>query len=143
MADGTEPLDPNEIVYRRVIKGSHYKSNRSPPVLSPRAFSPRPKDLDGISFVRQKYVSGPEEAAALGSIDHEYWIIAMRAGDLEREGIVLEPKPTQDCIGHAVAPGINPENAEQPEVLARMLRASSQPFTAHGPYPGKAPPPPT
>jgi hypothetical protein len=141
MGDGTEPLDPNERVYRRVIAGRHYKPGRKPEPLSPRAFAARPVDDIGISFVRAKYVSGPEEAAALGATGYDYDVIEMRAGDLAREGIKIVPDPIAgECVGHAVSPAINAQNANDPDVLAMMEAARRLPFTPHGPFPGKAPP---
>jgi len=142
MADGTEPVDPSEIIYRRIIrsiKGGHYNPDRPQP-LSHKAFGPRPIDTDGISFLRQKYVSSPEQAAAEGAIGHEYWIIEMLAGDLEGVGVKIEPAPLEDCIGHAVAPTINASNGDQSEVLAAMDRARNLKYKPFGPFPGKKPP---
>src|SRR5688572_17465779 len=104
MADGTEAIDPNEIVYRRILsKGNHYKPGRVPP-LSQKAFSPRDIDADGISLIRGAYVQSPQDAAALGLAGYDYWIIEMRAGDLVNAGMPIAPDPQPGCPGHALIP---------------------------------------
>jgi hypothetical protein len=139
MADGTEPIDPDEVIYRRLPKGSQFKPNRDPPLAS-TAFSPRPCDHDGVSLVRAKYVTGPEDAAALGVVGMEFYVIEMRAGDLMAEGIAIEPLPSPECLGHAVMPAINADNKDNPQTQALMDRARRVSFKAHGLFPGKCPP---
>jgi hypothetical protein len=137
MADGTEPIDPDEIIYRRVPeRSSIYKPNRTP-ALSQKAFSPRDSDVDGISVIRASYVGGAEEAAANGPDGMEFYVLAFRAGDLQASGMSIVPAPEVDCIGHALIPNVNAANRDLPQVQAIMERARASTYLAHGPFPGK------
>jgi hypothetical protein len=99
MPDGTEPIDPDERIYRRVVdKSNFYNATRDPP-LSQKAFNPTKDDKDGISVTRASYVSGPEEAASRGFHGKRYYIIEMRAGDLQGEGLILKPDLTPVISG--------------------------------------------
>ncbi|HZL37371.1 MAG TPA: hypothetical protein VFC78_18780 [Tepidisphaeraceae bacterium] len=140
MLDGSEPIDPNEIVYRRVPAGTIYKPNREPP-LSQKAFSPRDVDKDGVSIMRGSYVSGPEEAAAEGLAGMQFHVIAFRAGDLIAEGMMLKPDPIPGCPGHALVANINASNRDLPAIQALLDRSRRLNFSAHGPFPGRTFPP--
>ena len=51
MVDGTEPIDPDERICRRVFeKSGYFKADRNPP-LSQSAFNPTDRDTDGISVL--------------------------------------------------------------------------------------------
>jgi hypothetical protein len=140
MPDGTEPIDPDEIVYRRVVdRSGFYKSDRQPP-LSDSAFKPAPRDTDGISFTRAKYVSAdPILAAAGGYQGKNYFVIEMRADDLMSLGVTFKPRPLPDDPGHTVIPELNIKVIDAPSAVMIRDRARRLPFKAHGPYPGSRP----
>lgn len=107
MADGTEPIADDELLYRRVPAAA--QPRRYDPVtglLSDQAFGPHKKDgVTGLSVSRAKYKS--IEEAASGRSGNSYYIAVLRAGDLRQQGIVVEPRPLQDDPGHAEPPQLN------------------------------------
>jgi len=139
MLDGHEPVDPNEMVYRRVaVKTGYYKLGRLPPI-SQKAFNPIDgNDDDGISLFRAKY-GGPEDVAAGGRAGTDYFVIEMRAGDLFGVGMILEADPRPGIPGHAQVPSVNCATRDSKEVQEIMDRARHVAFQAHGPFPGKRP----
>jgi hypothetical protein len=137
MADGTEPIDPSETIYRRVPKrGTAYKPNRNP-ALGANAFNPRPTDADGVSVTRASYVSGPDEAAALGAEGMEFYVIAFLARDLQAVGMEIVPDPNNECLGHALIRNIHAANSELPQIQAIKNQARMGKYHAFGPFPGK------
>ena len=138
MADGTEPIDPDEIIYRRVPIGSVYKPNRNP-ALSQKAFSPRNCDSDGVSVIRAKFLNGPRDAAAEGCLGMEFYVIEFRAGDLQGAGATIMPDPELDCVGHALVTNINAANRDLSETQSLMQRCRNLTYRAHGPFPGNKP----
>jgi hypothetical protein len=141
MPDGTEPVDQNERIYRRVHAGTGYYKPNKP--LSPKAFKPLSQDTDGVSVTRAGYVSGPQEAAALGTAGKSYYVLEQRAGDLMASGLTIQPSPiAPDDLGHAVIPEINILKGENdPTLLEKMDSAKNVSFVVHGPFPGTKPPP--
>jgi len=142
MPDATEPIDKNELVYRRITVSSNYfKATRTPP-LSASAFKPVSRDTDGISLTRKNYVSSPKDAAAGGFLGKDYYVIEMRAGDIESIGVTIKPDPKPGNIGHAIIPEIRIQDADTDRVLEAMNAARNLPFACHGPFPGTKPQPP-
>lgn len=141
MPDGTEPVDQNERIYRRVHAGTGYYKPDKP--LSPKAFKPLSQDTDGISVTRARYVNAPQDAAALGTVGKSYYVLEQRAGDLMGVGLTIKPSPqAPDDVGHAVIPELNISKGENdPTLLETMERAKNVSFIVHGPFPGTKPPP--
>ena len=98
MNDGTEPIAPNELLYRR-ISFALYDPERDS-AASPRAFRPNEKDTTGLSLYRAKYHTPEEIAPAIAK--HPYWVGILRAKDILRDGMSLVPRPMPpQFIGHA------------------------------------------
>ena len=103
-ADGSEPLDDDELIYRRILaKAGHF--NPDSRRLSPEAFRPGKHDETGISVDRNKYRT--LEEAAHGRNENGYYVAVLCVGDLRREGLDVVPKPTLDNSGHAEIPALN------------------------------------
>lgn len=141
MLDGTEQVEKDELIYRRVLdKTGFYKPDRPHP-LSPKAFRPVPRDIDGISVTRANYVGrDPLAAAALGEAGRNYYIIEIRAGDLEAIGLTVQPSPIPpDDLGHAVIPLLNIANVHEPKSFELMDKIVTLIFKPYGPFPGNRP----
>jgi hypothetical protein len=102
--DGTEPIDDDEIIFRRVpVSRAWYSSETG---CSPHAFEPRPDDETGICFVREKYCTA-HEAAMQGPSKKGYRIIPLNAGKLRQRGITVVPRPVEGSPGHVELPELN------------------------------------
>jgi len=123
MADGTEPIEDEEYLYRRVQIAHFDPAIETKP--SPMAFHPRRYDAAGISVWRAKYRT-PEQAAE-NSRDKRYYIAVLRAGDLRAHGLDVVPDTAGSEPGHAVLPALTYENRhndavrEAEQLLARKL----------------------
>src|SRR5437867_2518329 len=95
--DGTEPIEDDEILYRRVPVSRDWYSTTSG--MSPVAFEPLKRDDTGLSIVRAKYCS--IEQAANGPSKQGYFVVLLRAGDLRQRGIEIAPSPIAGIPGHA------------------------------------------
>ena len=135
--NGNEPVEPSEIVYRRVGNGFYAPTRPEP--LSPKAFRPLPGDVDGISLTRARYGSSPQNVGEDGFVGREYYVIEISAGDIESIGLTLRPDPLPDNSGHAVIPKLNYASVTVPEVLGLMNAMRQLPYKAHGPFVGKKP----
>ncbi|MCX7411746.1 MAG: hypothetical protein NTZ32_27025 [Planctomycetales bacterium] len=96
---GTEPIDDDELIYRRIPVSMPWYSNGH---LSPEAFDPHPqRDITGISVSRSKHKT--LEDAAKGPGRKGYFVAVFRAHDLRLRGIEVVPRP------------IHPDDPENPE----------------------------
>ncbi len=136
--DGTEPIDKDELVYRRILVHHYDKTHDH---LSPQGFYPRSSETTGISLIRSNYLDEPrpETAAGLGQEGKSYWIIEMTAGSLESAGLSLKPEPSTGCLGHAVIPILNANCIREDATLVLTAIASELPRKVYGPFPGCAP----
>jgi len=140
MPDGNEPIDRNELVYRRVCENTNFfKPGRAPP-LSSRAFSPTTHDSDGISLIRAAY-SNPEDAASGGYQGRSYYVIELRVSDVLSLGLTIRPDPLADEMGHAVIPEINIREMRTEKVATALNDLRNLEFRHYGPFPGKNTPP--
>lgn len=138
IGDGTEPIEDDEIVYRRISVGSLWYD----PVLqdiSLNAFKPRREEESGISLMRAKYLN-PERTAA-GGPGKAYYIVEIRAGDLRHHHIGIEPDPLTDpdLPGHCQIPDLNIRNYNSSPLVVEgkmMLIASQLCGRVYGPFPG-------
>ncbi|HET6883905.1 MAG TPA: hypothetical protein VFI31_27370 [Pirellulales bacterium] len=96
IGDGTEPVDRDESLYRRIPASTGWYSASGG--LSPRAFSPRPDDITGLSFARSKYLS--VEQAARGSGKAGYYIAVLPVAKLLDAGLTVVPRPLPENPGH-------------------------------------------
>jgi len=132
MADGTEPIEDNELLYRRIP--SVYFNRENDPHPSPMAFRPRKYDKTGLSFYREKH-SSPAEVASSGA-GERYYVAVLRAGDLRAHGIEVVPMPVPGNPGHAELPDLRYENRkEKTQEGWQRLLAEKLCLRVEGPFP--------
>ena len=132
MADGTEPIDDDELLYRRVPIVHFNQSNDPKP--TPEAFRPHANDTTGLSIYRAKY-KGVEQVAQ-SPREQRYYVAVFRAGDLRACGIAVEPRPKPDDPGHAELPGLTYEHRKDDSVLEwKVFLAQKLCLRVEGPFP--------
>lgn len=144
MESGSEPVDDDELLYRRIPESLGWY-DRATGILSAEAFGPhKTRDATGLSLARAKYKS--IEEAALGQPGKSYFVAVLRAGDLRQQGIEIVPRPDvgagQWDPAHAELPDLNSEvrkadhTLEQQRILAEQLVLRVEgPFTTLGDAP--------
>jgi hypothetical protein len=128
MQDGTDPIADDELLYRRIPVSKGWYDEQG---LSAEAFDPRPDEETGISIYRAKYVS--LEKAAQGKSKKGYWVAVLRAGDLRRHGIRVEPRPLPEDPGHAELPDLTCHNRDSAEARERQQRLVELCLRVEGP----------
>jgi hypothetical protein len=132
--DGSEPVEDDEILYRRIPASQGWYDPAQDPSLSPETFRPGKKDTTGISVDRAKYQS--LEEAAKGHPGKTYFVALLRAGDLRKQGIQVVSRPEAQEPGHAELPGLNYENRKSDQVLVwKKLLAHELVIRVEGPFP--------
>lgn len=117
MLDGTEAIEDDELLYRRIPASQNWYNPDQDPPLSPEAFKPTKYDDDGISFSRAKYSS--IEDVGREKEGRKYYVAVIRAGDIASIGIQVVPDPISndptlgDDPGHAIIPRMNFENRKE------------------------------
>ena len=126
MGDGSEPIENDEHLYRRIPVQPQYYDPSQGPEPSPLAFHPRKDDKTGISVFRAKYVT-PEQLAQSGR-GKRYYVAVLRVGDLRNHGLEVVPRIEGHALpGHAELPNLTFENKrsdaaeEAKQILARKL----------------------
>jgi len=133
-ADGTEPIDDAEFLYRRVPDSQRWYDPKTHPQLSPEAFRPQRHDLTGISLYRDRYKA--IEDAAKGREGKRYYVAVLRAGDLRAGGIEVVPRPCENDPGHVEIPGLNYEARKTQQVREWKVRlAHNLTLEVRGPFP--------
>jgi hypothetical protein len=130
---GTEQIEDDELLYRRVPESTRWYDSENH-LLSDQAFAPHKKDdATGLSLVRAKY-STPE-AAAKGRPGKSYYLAVLRAADLRENGINVAPRPTACVPGHVELPDLNAENRKSTATLeAQRLLAEELWVHILGPF---------
>jgi hypothetical protein len=131
MDDGSEPIDPTEILYRRIPAVW-----ATSPFPSPLAFTPRPEDIEGLSVYRAKYVRSIDEIA-LNPRGAVYCVATLLAKNLMDAGIAIVPSPdrTSNKPGHAHLPAINYNQRKTPQAVNFINLLATKLCTIHGPFP--------
>lgn len=112
MANGIDPIDDGEELYRRIPE-CWFDPLRG--TIDPAAFGPhKDRDTSGLSVTRAKHKSIQD--AARGQSGKKYYIAVLRAGDLRRNGITIEPRPETEA-------GTDPAHAELPELNSAVRKA--------------------
>ncbi len=132
---GSEPIDDDEILYRRVPAKPPFWDPTATPPLSPEAFKPRVDDTSGLSLGRARYVT-PEGEAGKGQ-GPGYHIAVVRAGDLRRLGLTVVPRPLEDDPGHAEITEIRYDTRRTTEEERLRICSELKPEVL-GPFPGKS-----
>lgn len=128
--DGTEPVAEEELLYRRIPVSMGWYDKKG---LSPEAFDPRDEEKSGISIYRNKYKTIQE--VAKGRSKKGYFVAVLRAGDLIRHGITVEPRPGLNDLGHAELPGLTCDNRLTVEAQERKLLLAKLSLEVKGPFP--------
>lgn len=134
MPDGNDPIADGEIIYRRIPT----KPNFHDPVVSDRprvpAFRPREEDTTGLSVFRAKYVT-PRELTA-NERGARYFIACFLASDLRAHGIIVEPRPLPNALGHAEFISLRYGNRNTDAGLEQQRAlADKVPLIMLGPFP--------
>jgi len=101
--------------------------------LSPEAFDPHDEEKSGISVYRAKYRTIQEVAKGLSK--KGYYVAVLRAGDLRRRGIAVEPRPGPNDPGHAELPGLTCDNRLSREGLECKVLLAKLCLEVRGPFP--------
>lgn len=134
MGDGREPIEDDELLYRRVPEHPPFYDPATDPKPTPQAFRPHRKDTAGLSVYRAKYKT-PEQVA-VNPRGKRYYVAVLRAGDLRDGGIEVVPRPESEDPGHAVLPQLTYENRQTDAAEeAAVLLAEKLCLEVKGPFP--------
>jgi hypothetical protein len=134
--DGTEPIDDDEFLYRRIPVSQNWYDPTVDSRPSPEAFRPTQFDNTGLSLSRNIYKS--IEDAARGMVGKKYYIAVLRVGDLRAEGIPMEPRSKPGDPGHAEIPGLTYENRRTDGAVEwKTLFAQKLCLRVEGPFPSE------
>ena len=132
MADPSDPIADDEILFRRVPVSQGWYSLETG-ILLPEAFQPHAKnDTTGLSVARKKYKTAKE--AAKGRPGKSYFVVKLRAGDLRRLGIAVEPRPLDNDPGHAELPDLNSGNRKTTSTIERQHVLAKNHLGVEGPF---------
>ena len=144
MPDGTEAIEDNEILYRRIpVSQEWYRPAQDPP-LSKRAFRPRPEDIEGLSLSRAKYNNIEQYGRERNG--RKYYVACLRAGDLREKGIRVVPDPIidraqlEDDIGHVLIPALDYDSRKNGSSEDIQIALATELYLSiEGPFPPLAP----
>jgi hypothetical protein len=129
-SDGTEAIDDDEILYRRIPVSKNWYTTEGG--VSPEAFDPRPDEKTGISVYRGKYKSAEE--AAQGKSKRGYYVAEFLAGDLRAKGVAVVPRPLAADPGHSELPGLTCDNRLTREAQELKVLLANLHSDVKGPY---------
>lgn len=111
MIDELDPISPDEFVYRRIHK-NHFKREKTECV-ERLAFQPSPKDINGLSLFRQKYISAEAVTKLAEKSPPEHYCVArLRVSDITKHDLtVIVDDPERP--DHVLIPEIRLENAKE------------------------------
>ena len=135
MGDDSEPIEDDELLYRRV-QLVHFDPSQGP-CPSPQAFRATAHDETGVSVFRAKFTT--VEDVVRNDRGKSYYVAVLRAGNLRANCIDVVPKPQEDRPGHAELPGLTYENRKSDtSEEARQLLARKLCLQMLGPFPESA-----
>ena len=128
MKSEVEPFASDEFVLRLIWR-DFFKPGE-PPTISPRAFLPKPNEIDGISVFREACVLEPEAILAVIAEENrdKYGIVRLPVSALLSVGLSIVSAEIDSVAGHCVLPELNidtlqtdpPKTAELQEALAKL-----------------------
>ena len=131
--DGTEPIEDDERLFRRVPVNPRYFDPAVDPRPTPLAFRPRNEDATGLSLSRAKYKTMEEVAAnPRGS---SYYVAVLIAGELRARGIRVEPNPVPGDPGHAELPDLRYDNRSTDQAEEWQVSLATELSEMRGPFP--------
>ena len=132
--DGSEPINDDEILYRRIPVSQDWYDPRRDERPSPEAFRPQEYDTTGISLSRNAEYK-TIEAAGRGRSRKGYYVAEVRAGELRKHGIEVVPRPEPDDPGHVEIPAMNYAARKSDLVEGwKVLLAEELCLSVHGPF---------
>jgi hypothetical protein len=139
-----DSIADDELLYRRIpVAQDYYDPGKTPP-LSPNAYKPHERDIDGLSLERARSAGHPEfcdaaECCADGRSPKGYFVAVMRVRDLRQRGIRVNADPLANKPGHALLPDMNSANRKSDSVAERMrVLAHELTIEVLGPYYGRS-----
>lgn len=131
MANGTESITDDELLYRRVPATTQWYDPTTR-VLNAQAFAPhKHRDATGLSVVRAKHRS--VEEAGTGRPGKVFYVAVLRAVDLRQNGIEVVQTPPDDPA-HAELPSLNAGNRREDETLERQRLLTELCLRVEGPF---------
>ena len=133
MFESVEPIDDDELLFRRVpVSAGWYRPDQAP-ALEAEAFRPNKSDSTGVSLFREKYTT--IEQAARGRPGKSYYVAVLRAGDLRNAGMKVDPRPLEGSPGHAEIGNLTYENRRSRQAVEwRFLLAERLCLRVEGPF---------
>lgn len=109
VADGTEPIADDEIVYRRILDNPQYYTSDDPPRVHWLVFRPIEKDVNGLSVWRAKYKTAREAAIENARPGKRYYVAGLLVSNLRAAPfhVHVEPSVEEGGIGHASLTNLN------------------------------------
>ena len=105
MSGEIDEIADDEYLYRRVPLNPDYFTPGLGVPPSPLVFKPYPRDTNGLSLDRAKDVTLKQSAASPSGSQKKYLVARVRAGDLRKEGMIVELDP--DKPGHVLIPNLD------------------------------------
>ena len=132
-AGGTEPVEDNERLYRRVPIHPRYFDPAVDPQPTPFAFRPREEDTTGLSLSRAKYKSLNEVAA--NPRGKRYYVAVLVAGALRARGMEVVARPLPGDPGHAEIPELRYDNRASQQAEEWQVALATELCEVVGPFP--------
>jgi hypothetical protein len=130
VGDGTEPVEDDELIYRRIPEVWCDPDTRQ---LDDQAFAPhKTNDVAGLSLSRAKYKT--IEEAAKGWPGKTYYVAILKAKDLRANDIAIESRPLHDDPGHIELPSLNSKNRRDSRVLELQAMLAELTLSVEGPF---------
>lgn len=125
MASESDPVDPDEIVLRRVLNHSDRIDINLPRPVQRIAFRPTDDDVAGISLFRSRFTT-PQEVADSGTNPKGYYVVALPVREFLNLGLTVVPDPRAGQPGgHSLVPELNslyvPNNKGRSKILQVKL----------------------
>ena len=131
--DGSEPIEDDEIVFRRIPVSQNWYDPSLANRLYHAAFKPRRDEHTGISLLRAKY--NTLEEAAKGPAKQGYFVGVLRVCDLRSAGIEIVPNPQPGLPGHCEIPSLRSDNRKDDGAIEQMsVLANHLTQNVEGPY---------
>jgi len=136
-ADGNDPVSDDESLFRCVSEQSGWYDPTLDRPVAWTSFRPRTDDETGLSVWRARYKTPEDVVRARARAGNRYYVLELLAGKLRKNGIVIEPTPTEGGPGHASLTNLNATNYKCNKDWVRALAeliANELVERVHGPF---------
>ena len=120
VGDGTEPIEDDEILYRRIVLDQYSDEGG----LTRLAFKSWPYDKTGLSVFRAKYTT-PKDVAQ-NDRGKQYWVAELLAGDLRNSKLRVAPRVEGHLPGHAEITSLTYDNRHDDASLEANRRLTHE-----------------